>query len=537
MTDLSIMAHYDRLAPRRSDWFRRNYLYHSQIIEACKPFVDPDSRVLELGCSTGNLLDRLNPKQGVGVDISPVSIDLARQRYPRYQWLCADVEKLPASAPLDAPFDLVILADLVGYLQDVQTALQSLHSLTHSHTRIVISLWNWMWQPILYLGERAGLKAPDLTVRSNWLSVQTVRNFLELAHYEVLQELPGLLLPYDLPPLSGFVNSLSGAPLFHRLALVHTVIARPVRREVVRSYTVSVIVPTRNEAGNIQTVVELMPEMGSDTEIIFIDGNSTDGTVEKVHEIIASHPQRDIKFMPQVPPASAEASTPSNLMLKLGKGDAVRKAFDAASGDILMILDSDISVRPDELIRFYDALASGQARFASGTRFAYPQERTAMPPLNRLGNVFFSLAFSWLLDQPITDTLCGTKALFKSDYELIKANRTYFGDFDPFGDFDLLFGAAWLKLHIIEIPIHYQARTYGESKVRVHIHGPLLGKMSLIALWQFKIRPLLSGRHSPAGNGEASPARVTIAGWLLFSVLISTLFWLLYWSFNKLRRG
>jgi glycosyltransferase involved in cell wall biosynthesis len=180
-------------------------------------------------------------------------------------------------------------------------------------------------------------------------------------------------------------------------------------------------------------------------------------------------------------------------MLKLGKGDAIRKAFEAASGDILMILDSDLTVPPEELPRFYEALITGKGRFINGTRLVYPQEREAMPIPNHLGNVFFGLMFTWLLGQRISDTLCGTKALYKKDYEAIAANRSYFGDFDPFGDFDLLFGAAWLGLPITDLPVHYCARTYGDSKVRVGLHGPLLGRMSLIAFQRFKAQPLLSG--------------------------------------------
>jgi glycosyltransferase involved in cell wall biosynthesis len=245
--------------------------------------------------------------------------------------------------------------------------------------------------------------------------------------------------------------------------------------------------------------------MGSHTELLFIDGNSTDGTVEKIQEQIAAHPELDIKFVPQVPPLSPDADTPPDLMLKLGKGDAVRKAFDAASCDVLMILDSDLTVPPEELPKFYRALVTGKGRMINGTRFVYEQEAGAMPPLNKLGNVFFSKLFSWLMSQPVTDTLCGTKVLFKQDYEAIKANRSYFGDFDPFGDFDLLFGAARLNHRILEVPVHYRARSYGDSKVRVGMHGPLLARMSWVGLWKFKLLPLITFRRRPKGEPSRTP--------------------------------
>jgi MYXO-CTERM domain-containing protein len=316
-----------------------------------------------------------------------------------------------------------------------------------------------------------------------------------------------MLIPYDLGLLSDAVNSLSYAPLVRRLTLLSLLVARPLYPDLAarRAYSVSVIIPTRNERGNIQALVERTPDMGSHTELIFVDGNSSDGTVEEIQRWIAARPDRDIRFLAQ--DEAGDELTPPNLMLKKGKGDAVRKGFSAAKGDILMILDSDISVAPEDMTRFYEALASGKARFANGTRFTYEFDSAAMKSLNKLGNVFFSLAFTWLLGQRITDTLCGTKVLFREDYERIAANRAHFGNFDPFGDFDLIFGAAWLGLPMIDVPVRYLARTYGESKVRVSKHGPLLGQMSLIALWHFKLRPLLGGQQQ-AAVAAAEPASI-----------------------------
>lgn len=487
---------FDSIADKRSYWFERNRLYHEQTIQACRPFMNPNTRVLELGCNVGDLLAALEPAYGVGIDISPASIEKARKTYPHFRWLCGDVERLPQELLDEDPFDIIIVEDLVGYLDDIQQFLVTIKSLMHEGTRLVVSTWNWLWSPVLKIGERFGIKTPDLDVRQNWISATALDVFLTLAGYEVLDVKPGLLIPYRIPVITETVNSLSYAPLMHKVTLLTTLIVRPILKPVPeREYSVSVIIPTRNEAGNIATLVERTPHMGCYTELIFVDGNSTDGTVEEIQREIESHPERVIKFMPQIA-AHTESDTPPDLMLKLGKGDAVRKGFDAASGDILMILDSDVSVPPEELERFYGVLANGKADFANGTRFVYNQESGAMKPLNRLGNVFFSYAFSWLLGQSITDTLCGTKVLFKKDYEAIKANRDYFGDFDPFGDFDLLFGAAWLGFRIQDVPIHYLTRTYGTSKVRVGLHGPLLGKMSLVALWHFKIRPLFGRKPS-----------------------------------------
>jgi len=484
----SISDHFDNIANERRSWFERNWIYHEQFARICKPFLNPDSRVLEVGCSTGDLLNALNPAHGVGIDLSPASIALAKERYPRYQWLQADIEALPTDEAFNKPFDIIILSDVIAYLDDIEETFQSLHHLVHANSRIIVSFWNWVWQPILKVGEVLNLKAPDLDLRMNWLSPANVTSMLELANYDILQSVPGMLLPVSIPLISPMINSLAEVAFVRQFVLSNTLVARPKQRAETRSYSVSVIIPTRNEAGNIALAVSRTPMMGSHTELIFVDGSSTDGTVENIQHEIETHPELDIKFVPQVPPQSPHADTPADLMLKLGKGDAVRKGFAAASGDILMILDSDLTVPPEELPKFYRLLANGDATFGNGTRFVYEQREGAMPFFNRMGNVFFSKLFTWLLDQPITDTLCGTKVLFKTDYENIVANRAVFGDFDPFGDFDLLFGAARLGYRIREVPVHYQARTYGESKVRANLHGPILIRMSLIALWHFKIR-------------------------------------------------
>lgn len=531
MTDKTHIADFfDRLAPDRSRYFRRNRLYHDQIVQACRPFLNEDSRVLELGCSTGDSLAALSPRMGVGIDISPQSIAIARQQHPAYTWLCADVEALPDHEALRQPFDVIVIEDLLGYLDDIQGFFEQLRPLMHAHTRLIIGTWNWIWRPVLSLGERLGAKAPDFAIRENWISASAIRNLLTLTHFQTLETRPGILFPYHLPPISGFINSLSYAPLIQRLPLLHVVVARPLPVPEARPYSVSVIIPTRNEKGNIADLVTRTPMMGSHTELLFIDGNSTDGTIEEIQHWIAARPDRAMRFMAQ--DEASDDLTPPNLMLKKGKGDAVRKAFAAASGDILMILDSDISVPPEDLTRFYSVLATHTADFANGTRFLYEQQEGAMPTLNRLGNVAFTLYFSWLFGQKITDTLCGTKVLFRHDYETIARNRAHFGNFDPFGDFDLLFGAAWQGHRLLDVPIRYQARVYGESKVRVGTHGPLLGRMSLVGLWHFKLRPMLTGQRAASSSEHEQPPLETLPSkvyrrWgVLLAVACLVLWWL-----------
>lgn len=525
--------HFSAIAEQRMQWFRRNWSYHEQIYETCRLYLNPDARVLELGCGAGQLIGALKPQYALGIDIAENMIAQASRHYPQYDWLCADVESLPDHEALKTPFDLIIIEDLLGYLDDIQQFLSDIRPLMHPNTRLVISTWNWLWEPILLAGETLRLKSPDIDFRQNWISASALDHFLKLTSYETLKIEPGLLLPYHLPGISPLVNSLSHAPLMQRLTLLSMLVARPIEQPAEQHTSVSVIIPTRNERDNIARIVESVPQMGTHTELLFVDGSSTDGTVEAIHEQIALNPGRDIKFMPQVPPHDPDSDTPPNLMLKLGKGDAVRKGFAAASGEILMIYDSDVSVAPEDLLKFYHVLATGQADFANGTRFVYKQESGAMRGLNRLGNITFSYMFSWLLGQHVTDTLCGTKVLFKKDYKAIAANRSYFGDFDPFGDFDLLFGAAWLGHRILDVPVHYLARTYGESKVRVGKHGILLLRMSWIAFWQFKVRPLLGQQRpqkrplsaqQPEMEYRSTRRPILSALIILFTLLILVLF-------------
>jgi glycosyltransferase involved in cell wall biosynthesis len=281
-------------------------------------------------------------------------------------------------------------------------------------------------------------------------------------------------------------------------------VARPLPRPAAEALSCTVVIPCRNEEGNIPACIDRLPPLGTRTEIIFVDGASTDGTRERILEQIERHPELDIKLIDQVPrkDAARETAPPEAVsvagsqgkqvrMLRLGKGDAVRKGFAAATGDVLFILDSDLTVPPEELPKFLVPIATRKAEFVNGTRLVYPQEDEAMMPIRYLGNKFASLVFTWLLGQPIKDTLCGTKVLRKRDYDRLAANRSYFGDFDPFGDFDLLFGAARLGLRIAEVPVRYRARTFGYSKVKVLEHSPLLLRMMLIGFRRLKLAPWL----------------------------------------------
>jgi len=465
----SMIEFFDRLAPTRRRAKRRARFYYQSLRELVRFIVPPGKKVLEIGCGTGELLAATEPKRGVGIDFSSRMLELASESFPAIEFIEADAHDLP----ITEKFDYVIMSDVVGHLQDVQRCFEQLGKVTTPRSRIIITYYNKLWYPIVMAAEALHLKSR--AGPGNWLSVGDIRNLMNLSGFEVVKSGMRFLCPYNIPAIGWLCNRvLANLPLINRLCLVQYVVAKPVHHSgeaEKKSYSVSVIVPTLNEAGNIEQAITRVRPMGRGVETIFIDGHSTDGTIEKIKEIIDKYPDRDIKFA---------------LQDGKGKADAVFKGFDIAGGDILMILDSDLTVPPEDLPKFYEALASGAGEFVNGCRLVYPMQDEAMRTLNYLGNHFFSVVFTWLLGQRIKDTLCGTKALFRRDYEQIKQNRHFFGDFDPFGDFDLLFGAAKLSLKIVEMPVRYRRRVYGNIKISRFRHGLLLLKMCAFAARKIK---------------------------------------------------
>ena len=456
-------AFYDERA--RSRVRERQRYYHHLLERYYRFLIPPGASVLEVGCGIGDLLDAVEPALGVGVDFSAAVVGVARRRHPGLDFLVADALELPAGEP----FDYILLSDLVNDLPDVQALLTRLHDVAHPRTRLVMNFFNTLWRPVLGLAERFGAKAP--TPPQNWLSRDDMANLLHLAGWEVVKDDARILWPAPTPLVAPLLNRWL-APLLRPLCLTVFMVARPrPRGSDDRQYRCTVVVPARNEAGNIEAAVRRTPEMGLGTEIIFVEGGSKDDTWEELQRVKAAHPTRAITLLRQQ---------------GTGKGGAVREAFAAARGDLLFILDADLTVPPEQLPKFYEAARSGAAEFVNGVRLVYPMEQEAMRLLNMVANKLFGLAFSWLLGQRIKDTLCGTKVLFRADYQAIARHRSYFGDFDPYGDFDLLFGAAKLNLRILDLPIRYQARTYGETNIQRWRHGWLLLRMVAFAAARLK---------------------------------------------------
>ncbi len=463
-----------RLAQDWDKWIQRNIYFHTSDARYLRFVIPEGSRVLELGCASGWMLNELKPSVGVGVDFSGNLIDVARSKHPDLKFVCGDIEdaELINQIKEHGPYDYILLSDTIGYLDDIIETFKLTNELCHAETRLVVSHYSHLWEPVLRIAEKLGLRKP-VNRDYSWLSQRDIEMFLGLAGFEMVKKEFRQLLPRRLLGLGSLVNRLiAPLPLIRNLCLRTFTVARSVSVERQQKPSVSVVVPVRNERGNVKPAIDRIPEFGADTEIIFVEGNSQDGTWEEVLRQKDAYPDRNIIAMKQ----------PGK-----GKGDAVWTAFDAANNDILMILDGDLTVPPEDLPKFYEAIASGRGEFVNGTRLVYPLEKDAMRFLNYLANHTFARIFSYLLNQRFSDTLCGTKVISRENYQKLKAGRAYFGDFDPFGDFDLLFGSAKLNLKIVEIPVRYRARAYGETQISRFRHGVLLLRMVFFAFRKLKM--------------------------------------------------
>lgn len=483
----AVLSHFNRCAPQLDQWRSRNRYYYDDLARLHRFLIPAGSRVLEIGCGTGDLLNATRPHTGVGIDISPIAVNIAQQKYPHLRFYCADGETLTPQKigyladgsiegslnelQTDEPqtFDYIICANAASYFSDIQTVFSRLRPFCTPRTRLIISFHNYLWEPLLQIGEAIGQRRPQPP--QNWLSMDDVTNLLSITGYIPLKRGRRFLMPKRIPGLSYAINRyLAPLPGIKHLCLTNYVVARPdFRRSSAISDAIadlpscSVIIPARNEAGNIESAIARLPLLGSRTEVIFVEGHSQDDTWQTIQKTLNRYSG----------PLTLKAFQQGGK----GKADAVRLGFAEATGDVLMILDADLTVPPEDLPHFFDAIASGQGEFINGSRLLYPRSKQAMPWLNTLANKTFALLFSFLLEQPLKDTLCGTKVLWRADYQRLAAGRSYFGDFDPFGDFDLLFGAAKLNLHLVEVPIRYQPRSYGSSNIAHVKEGLVLLRM------------------------------------------------------------
>jgi len=456
--------HLAKIATRRESWINRNRYYYELLNRLFRFLVEPEKKVLSVRCGTGNLLAVVRPSSGKGIEICNEIVDIAKQRNPSFEFAVAfpDKQEFQQAFNVDEKFDYIFFND-IGDTVDVLQALRNLRPLCQRHTRVLITTYNHLWEPFVTFAEWIGMKVPR--TEQNWLSISDIRDLLKLAGFEALETHRIVLLPKYLPLFSGFLNRFCAhLPLLSKLCMTQVVVARMLPMPVLREkLAVSVVIPCKNEKGNVEDAVRRIPALAGRTELIFCDDQSTDGTAEEVLRVQSFYPEKNIRLV----------HGPG-----ICKSRNVWTGFDSATGDILMILDADLTTIPEELPYFIDVMVSGQAEFVNGSRLVYPVPKGAMNGANMLGNKFFSATFTYLLGQRVKDTLCGTKVLWRSDWERIKPTLGSWGVEDRWGDYELLFGASKLNLKILDLPVHYQERIYGSTKMtRVFRNGLVMLKM------------------------------------------------------------
>lgn len=445
-------AHQDAVAGKRNRWIRSNRYFYNRIKRLLRFIVEPHKRVLDVRCETGHLLASVSPSYGVGVEIGANMVAGARQEHPELHFVQSDGEDFQ----LNEQFDYILFNHIFDTV-DILRAFECVREHCAAHTQLVVINYNQLWQPVLEFASKMGLRSRF--VEPNWVSENDIRNFLKLAGFQPVRKHRLVLFPKWIPFLSAFLNDFVGRfPGLRRLCLMQVIVARPIQKpRNVKDLTISIVIPCRNEAGNVQPAVERIPYMGMGTEIIFCDDKSTDGTADEVRRMQLLYPEKNIRLV----------DGPG-----ICKAENVWTGFRASRGDVLMILDADLAVMPEELPTFLHALVNSPGSFVNGSRLVYPMRDGAMKFANMLGNKVFGLVFSFLLDQRIKDTLCGTKVLWREDWNRLERHLGRWGIRDLWGDYELLFGASKLHLEIVEVPVHYQERIHGVTKMtRVFFNG------------------------------------------------------------------
>ncbi len=262
--------------------------------------------MLELGCGDGNLLGSLKPGRGLGIDLSPEMIAMARERNPGIQFEVTSAEDFST----DEKFDFVILSDILNEVWDVQELLENVRERLDPGGRLLITVYSRLWELPLRMAEKAGLSKPGLG--ENWLTIPDIRNLLYLSGFETIRSSHEILFPIGIPGLRSFFNKfLVRFWPFNHMAMTNFLVARVVdnAHSHQTSPLVSVIVPARNEAGNIENILKRMPQMGGGTEVVFVEGNSSDDTWQVILDRVKACPQYRCQTLQQT---------------GKGKGDAVR---------------------------------------------------------------------------------------------------------------------------------------------------------------------------------------------------------------------
>ncbi len=479
MAEIDRRAHFESIAADWDHWRGKNRYYHDRLTEFVAGVVAPGGKLLDVGAGTGDLLAALPSEQGIGLNLGKELNEEAKRKYPDLDFRTFDIDNI--ELPDGFVADHVVMVNMLDHVHDIWDLLESLAPHVGDHSLLVLTSTNPLWAPVLRLGSRLHMRVPESP--RNYLTSRDILSVLELQGWDCVET--GFLLPVPrrLPVVGNLLNLIvPDIPLLRYGSSVQYLAARP--RRARQPLSVSVVIPCHNEAGNIAECIARTPNFGERTEIVVVDDGSRDATRQVVQTTMATDPR--VRLV--------------GYDTNHGKANAVRAGFAAATGDVLMILDADMTVAPEDLPKFLRPLQEGTADFVNGTRLIYPMAGQAMPLANFLGNKAFCFLTSWALRQRVSDTLCGTKALFRTDYE-----RMPLVGKERWGDFDLLFGAARQRLRILEIPVHYGDRKAGDSKMNVQKDGLLFMKACLSGWRSLRSPRTLPWEHRvpPAPGAQA----------------------------------
>jgi hypothetical protein len=428
---------------------------HCRLLAHYDRLLTPDEpRLLEIGFVRGQLLTEWPALGFTGVDCFRFQVDQVNSHLPQSDFQVKAGEQLT----LEAGLDVVIISDALDEAMDVGQLHEPVQAVYSPETRPIFNYHSNLWDSLFTAAHRLGLRRKAL--QSDLWVTADAKSLPDLSAWDVAQ-LHHFLVAADRGRLGSIIDHYPALihPLF---CLTVSIAARSRGRPAAspaRALSASVVGPARNEAGSIAGAVARTPTMSEDSNLIFERGYSRDDTWTRIQKVAANHP-----------PLKIEALRPSDR----GKGDAELAELAAAASDVLTALEADPTTPHEELPKVYEVIASGKAELADGVSLIYPTSQRAMQFLYLRAKNSFGLIFSWLLCPPAKDTLWGTEVLRRAQYENIAANRTYFGDFDPLGDFDLGFGAATQNLKIADTPIRHRERTHGETNIQRRRHGWLL---------------------------------------------------------------
>jgi len=386
--------------------------------------------------------------------------------------IMSETDEFPDLSSQATERTVVLMNGTFNHSHDIQGILKGIKPKLSRNARIVVVAYNPYLKWLYLLANRLGIRKGPAP--STFVTCTALNNLCKISGYEIIRLRSVGFFPFKWLFVGPLLNRfLPATPLLRHLGVASIIVLRPIIPERNKP-SLSIIIPARNEKHNIANALLRMPGFcGAELEIIFVEGHSQDETWEEIQRV-------QKKYASQFKILAFQQTG-------VGKSDAVNLGFSKARGSLLTILDADLTMPPERLEEFYDAYCGGLADFINGSRLVYPMEKEAMRFLNQLGNVFFAKILSYILDARLSDSLCGTKLFSRHDYHRILKWRNDFGKFDPFGDFELLFPAAALSLGIIDVPIRYRSRTYGDTNISRFRHGWMLFKMAVIGFFRIKL--------------------------------------------------